>query len=84
MMFQQMQELQKEVGALREQVAINNAKVMTAGEWLSPREFSQLTGEKYQTVVYKCNHGQYRTKPRDRAGTKLQIHRSELERHKLK
>lgn len=50
-------------------------------EFLSPKEFSHITGIKYSTVVYRCTTGKLKAR-QESAKSSWQIFATEVERYK--
>lgn len=49
-------------------------------EFFSPKEFSEITGMKYSTVVYRCKTGKLKAR-QDNPNSAWQIFSSEIERY---
>lgn len=73
-------ELEKLIGAAMKNLNSSGISQLQK-EFLSPKEFSFITGVKYSTVVYRCTTGKLKAR-QESAKSSWQIFATEVERYK--
>lgn len=74
------EELERLIGSAMKNISLSSNSQLQK-EFLSPKEFSHITGVKYSTVVYRCNNGKLKAR-QETPKSSWQIFATEVERYK--